>query len=623
MCGIAGILLNPGQVVNEPQLKAMGMTLHHRGPDNFSTYIYRNYGFSHNRLSILDLSDAGNQPFRNDRYILVYNGEIYNYKELRKELVNKGITFHSTSDTAVLFEYLIFFGVPRTLEMIRGMFAFSFCDLQEQVMYLCRDRLGIKPLVWTYNKGSLFWASEVKALAAIIEIVPDPVKTLFAATSSGDHSNEYTVFRNVQQVSPGTYLVCRPGQYPQVVRYYDITQDIDQAYYNELNNMPVLKIKELFQKIFQHSVKRMLMSDAPMGVFVSGGIDSSLIALLACKEKQDLSLFTTNVVGKHSEYADAKLLSEVLRQPLHSATFHPEMMLTDWVNTTYYYECPIVTHTNAIPFSIVARLANERGVKAVLTGEGADELFLGYPKLLAQKYKKLITMPIRLLQSMYNIIPGLREYLFPKNGQPINDFLDLLVQGFERQRFREQGYKSYSFMTPDEMPYYYLTVQMLKEGLVALLHRNDRMGMMASIESRFPYLDEEMVRFAVNLPLKWKIKHSLHFHDVKHPFLLDKALVRMIASMYLPDTLTFKKKNGFPMYGHKNIYVRSGFFRNGYIAQLVGLSTQAEQYMLATQSPYYIAKLVSIEIFGRLFAFHQRPEEITDYILAGVTINLN
>ena len=199
MCGIAGFILNHSAPADD-RLISMGHTLAHRGPDHFSFLIRDNAGFSHNRLSIIDVSEAGNQPFYNDRYVLCYNGEIYNYLELKQELVRDGVIFQSQSDTEVLFHYLINRGVKETLRSIKGMFAFTFYDIGEKTVYLCRDRLGIKPLNWILRSDGLYWASEVKAMASIIPISPDPIKTLISMAGAGEMSD--------QDISPVTWI-CR------------------------------------------------------------------------------------------------------------------------------------------------------------------------------------------------------------------------------------------------------------------------------------------------------------------------------------------------------------------------------------------------------------------------------
>ncbi|PYJ81868.1 MAG: asparagine synthase (glutamine-hydrolyzing), partial [Verrucomicrobia bacterium] len=382
MCGIAGVLLKSGCEVDQLSLLKMAEILRHRGPDYSQTVKRKHFGCVHTRLSIVDLSPAGNQPFVNDRYVLVYNGEIYNHLALREKLRVQPHEFRGTSDTATLFSSLTHFGVERTLELIRGMFAFAFYDCVEETLYLCRDRFGIKPLVWKGGANGLYWASEAKALGPVTTLEPDPVKALHSLAGIADHSAEYTAFKDVWQVPPGNYLVCKMGHEPVLREYYSLASQVSQAEYNELDRTSTRKVCETFLWLFRRSVKSMLMSDAPMGAFVSGGVDSSLVAAAVGNGFTDFQLFTANVVGRFSEYQDARLLADHIGRELHQSRFEPQQMIEDWAHCTYHYEAPIVTHTNSIPFASVARVARQRGVKAVLTGEGSDELFYGYPHLL-------------------------------------------------------------------------------------------------------------------------------------------------------------------------------------------------------------------------------------------------
>ena len=609
------------QVTSE-RLERMGRALSHRGPDNFSTVVVGNVGVAHNRLSILDLSAAGNQPFTDGRYVLAYNGEIYNYRELGADLKQKGHTFTGTSDTEVLFHYLRHYGVSDTLRAIRGMFAFSYYDRETGSLYLCRDRYGIKPLFWTYNSQGLFWGSEVKAIAAAIEIKPDPIRTLVAISGSGDQSNDYTVFKNVHHVPPGSYLTCLRDSEPTIQRYYSPLQDIDEAYYRELDGMSDAEILRTFGELMRKSVGRMLMSDVPVGVFASGGIDSSLIAAIAHSHNANISLFTSNVVGQYSELNDSRLLADTLRLPLFVSEFQPQSMLEDLALVTYHYECPLVKFTNSIPMARVAELARKQGVKPVLTGEGSDELFLGYPGILYQRYGRLLQLPVRMLDRIYEHIPLVKKYVQKTHSANINDFIAGLATGFERRLIAERGgYDAFQFLPEKAIPLHYKSVEMLTEHLVALLHRNDRVGMSHSIESRFPFLDEELVRFALNLPLRWKIRRVARIHNIKHPFWQDKAVVRVLAEELLPPKLCRKPKWGFVMYGFKYLRVDAEYFKGGYIADLLGLTGPVLEYMAETQDRYSVAKLVGVDVFGRIFDRGESLEDVTDRLLRYLKID--
>jgi asparagine synthase (glutamine-hydrolysing) len=243
--------------------------------------------------------------------------------------------------------------------------------------------------------------------------------------------------------------------------------------------------------------------------------------------------------------------------------------------------------------------------------------------LLTRRYESLASFPVKAIKSLYKISPKLHDFLFPENGLTPLSFIDKLVQGFEVDRLCRNAEEKLNFLNKKDRHEQYLTIKMTREHLVTLLHRNDRMGMMSSIEARFPFLDEEIVKFAINLPSKFKIGRSSRFHNYKHPFLIDKWIVRKTAEKYLPRELVRKKKNGFPMFGHKFVKIKKGFFENGWIADCLGLKNDVQEFFIKTQDPYFVAKLASVEIFGRIFAQGQSLENIKSHVLKHAEIVLN
>lgn len=618
MCGIAGIFGKKGNHVSIGSVEAMGKMMFHRGPDNFAVLGFgENLCLAHNRLSFLDLSTAANQPFTNENYALVYNGEIYNFREIRARLEKAyNIQFKTTSDTEVLFYSLIYDGIENCLRELRGMFAFAFYNKADDELLLARDRLGIKPLYYFQNNQLFYWSSEIKALAKTLNLKPNPMKTLFSVNGITENSNEQTLFDGIIPIKPGSYLKIKSADLkPQEFFYYKIIDDFEREYYQELEQKSAAGVVEEFDRLMTASVNSMLISDVPVGTFASGGLDSSLISAIANQNYPNLKLFTANILGKFSEYEDAKKLSQHLKAELFDYKFEPEMMLRDWAETTYFYECPIVIHTNAIPFSKVARLAAESNVKAVLTGEGADELFLGYPKLLTRRYNKIAAFPVNFVKSLYKFIPRLEEYLFPNQKDTTIEFAKHLAQGFETQYREAEIEQKVEFLEERKRREQLLTIQILGDHLVGLLHRNDRMGMMASIEARFPFLNEELVKFAINLPTKYKIGSSFSWHNYKHPFLIDKWIVRKTAEKYLPTDLTYKKKNGFPMVGHKFVRIKKDFFKDGWVAENLRLDNKRQEFIIKSQNPYFIAKLASVEIFGRIYVLNENLEKVKNHVL--------
>ena len=619
MCGISGFINYSNQTIELKHLEKMLSIQHHRGPDAQGIYYKGFVGFAHNRLSLLDLSNQGDQPYEDNEFVLVYNGEIYNYLELKKEL--PPFDYQSTSDTAVLFHAIKVWGIDKTLSKIHGMFAFSWYNKTTKELLLVRDRVGIKPLYYGIDNYKNYWfSSEVKAILAVNDFKPNAFKVLFSSLGSLEKSRYETAWDDIHHVKPGTYITINEKGITEKT-YYTLVSTIDEKEYRRLDSMKFLDVVAELDYLFDSSVKKMIASDAPMGAFVSGGIDSSLIALYGAKHQPDFKLFTANVVGKYSELGDAKLLARTLNKELFDYSFEKDMAVRDWTKATWHYESPIVVHFNAIPFSNVSQLAHQHNVKAVLTGEGADELFLGYPKLLTRKYDNFIKSPYDFLNFIYSKVPKLLPYMNKTGGS--QDILALFEQAsnnFTRQIIREGTINSYDFLPEKEKQEQYLTKQMLNEQIVSLLHRNDRMGMMHSIESRFPFLDEEIIAFAMNLPTKFKIRGTSKFYNYKHPFLLDKSIVRKLADTKLPKQLTRKKKSGFPSYALRNAIVKPDFFKNGYVSDIMQLDSKQIKYMSSNFNNYNTALLASVEIWCKLFIENESVDNVSAFINSYISI---
>jgi len=613
MCGLSGYLTQFGNKITKGHLDAMASTLTHRDPDATGYYTDSVAGLAHNRLSLIDLSSNGDQPFEDDRYVLVYNGEIYNLLELRSRLPAQ--PYRSSSDTEVLFVALREWGIEETLRQARGMFAFAWYDKVNHTVTLARDRIGIKPLFYgTDHQGTVWFASEIKALLAAGRFEVNPIRALFSAFGILEKSRYETAWHSIFQVKPGSYVRISASGLSEHV-YFQLTDMVKSQEYQRLDRLPRSEVVAEFDHLFSQAIERMLISDAPMGAYVSGGIDSSLIATYAVRHQKALKLFTANILGKYSEFADARELASHLQQPLFDYPFERNMALRDWARVTWHYESPLVVHFNAIPFSNVSALARQEKVKAVLTGEGSDELFLGYPSLLTRRYDGLLKSPFDLLQRLYSGVPGLRAYIRKDEGAlGLLSVLEQATQNFSRQMLRAEGIQAYDFLPAHRQQEQYLTAQMMQEGINSLLWRNDRMGMIHSVEARFPFLDEDIIAFAMNLPVRFKISRTLRFHNVKHPFLTDKWIVRKLAEGKLPASLVNKKKNGFPTYGLRHVSVRPEFFSGGVLAEWLGLSASQTHYLCDHYSRYHVALLASVEIWGQLFAAGNSTAQTSDRI---------
>ena len=609
MCGISGFL-NKNLPDNKQQILVKGLSelQAHRGPDFSGNWINSNANFFHQRLSLIDGNSRSNQPFCNDDYVLCFNGEIYNFLVLKQYL--PAVTFTTTSDTEVLFQYLIHFGIEKTLRDIKGMFAFSFYDVKKKELFLVRDRFGIKPLFFVNNSEVFAFASESRTLAKGLQLKPDSYKTMMSLNSTLEGSSTYTLFNEIVNVKPGTIVKITSNLEISEDYYYKLSDQVDANYHKDLAKKPKSEIVKEFDTLLSKSVDEMLVSDFPMGSFVSGGIDSSILTAMAKKSQPNIQLFTADIVGKHSEYSDSVALANHLDLQLHKTEFHPEDFLNHWITTTEYNAGPIVYFTNGIPISRVAHLARQNDVKAVICGEGSDELFLGYSKLMAARYRKALLLPQEILKKIYKIYPALNNYLFPSEASNLDSFNVRLANGYKSEMLYEKGAELFSFVSKKEQKYYLDSFEMMQKHLQALLYRNDRMGMISSIEVRFPFLHEDVVKFGLNLPLEYKTRWTTQLHNKKHPFITDKWIVREVAKKYLPQNLVAKKKNGLPIDGLNGVRFTKEFFKNGYVAQHLQLDDSALDYMLRNENPYFIGKLASVELFGLLYDFNESHQAI-------------
>lgn len=610
MCGISGFITkNLSDSKKQILIKGFGELQVHRGPD-FSGEWNKDpkVHFFHQRLSLIDGNSRSNQPYFNDDYVLCFNGEIYNFLALKKHLPT--VNFVTTSDTEVLFHYLIHHGIEKTLKDIQGMFAFSFYDVRKRELFLVRDRFGIKPLFYVNNSEVFAFASESRTLAKALQLKPDSYKTIMALNSTLEGSSSYSLFNDVIKVKAGAVIKIAENLEVSESFYYKLSDQVDAKYHQELAKKPKAEIVKEFDTLLSKSVQEMLVSDFPMGSFVSGGIDSSLLSAISKKYQPNIELFTADIVGKHSEYSDSLDLANHLGLNLKKTEFYPEDFLKYWLNATDHNAGPIVYFTNGVPISRVAHLARENNVKAVICGEGSDELFLGYSKLMAARYKKALLFPHEIVKKLYKIYPALHSYLFPATSGNLDAFNVRLANAYKSEMLYEKGASLFSFVPKNEQKYYLDSFEMMQKHLQALLYRNDRMGMISSIEVRFPFLHEEVVKFGLNLPLEYKTRWTKQLHNKKHPFITDKWIVREVAKNYLPQNLVTKKKNGLPIDGLNGVRFTKEFFKNGYVAQLLQLDDVALDYMLKNENPYFIGKLASVELFGLLYDFNESYQDI-------------
>ena len=501
MCGINGILHLNNKSVDENQLLKMRDVLEHRGPDDAGFFIDKNIGLGHRRLSIIDTSSAGHQPFHseNGRYILVFNGEIYNYASFYPELKNKGIKLKSGSDTEVLLKLYELYGLEM-LSRLNGMFAFAIWDKVEKKLVLVRDRMGVKPLYYSFYQNTLYFASEQKALfvAGIpIQISNHGLEEYFFNRFV---AGENTLYHNVNKILPGHHMTIDANGNTKIIKWWNLKEEIQ-------NHSPILNPKKWFEEIFFESVKLRMVSDVPVGILLSGGLDScSILSSLYHQEFKNIQTFNIGFSEeKHNESYLAKNITEEYNYQFNSIKVEGDFLYDKLIESTYFQDEPIM-HLNEPHLLAVSKLANSK-VKVLLSGEGADELMGGYVrykalknpsllKVIAQvgnfeyfnnnpRYDKLIRYSKIKEESDLILFNG--TSIYPND---INSFYGSKTKPLNEYRY--QILKDAQELYPNNLQRQALYFDQ-HTYMCSLLDRNDRCTMGASIECREPFLDPRLI----------------------------------------------------------------------------------------------------------------------------------
>ncbi len=566
MCGICGILDIRGNVHPGEELEAMSSVLRHRGPDDRGSFHSGSVAFGFRRLSIVDLS-GGHQPMCNeDRTVwIVFNGEIYNHAELRPGLERLGHRFASNSDTETIVHLYEEYG-DDCVSRLRGMFAFAIWDARRNRLFCARDRVGIKPFYYAVTDDRFAFASEIKALFELRDLKAQlNRRALPEFFTFGYLSAQETLYRNVYKLLPGHRLcieMAAENPQPQITRYWDLNNSPTKHPLDETQCI------SQFRELFTETVRSHLMSDVPLGVFLSGGLDSSAIATVMASLKKDrIQTFSVGYAeNQYSELPYARTVAKHIGADYNEVILGPEDFFTSLPQMIWHEDEPVVWPSSVALF-FVSRLASEK-VKVVLTGEGGDELFAGYlkyrvalwnlrggplyrafvPRLFRQAVRKALTSDLgpdwmlRKLRHSFLYYPESFEQIyfdnfyaaFPQQEQPLlfddmlNDELrDVNAYANSMQYFPASGLNGNALND--------LLYLDIKTYLVELLMKQDQMSMAASIESRVPFLDHKLVEFAASLPARYKLRFS------SGKYLLRKAMARD-----LPPAVLQRNKKGFP-----------------------------------------------------------------------------
>ncbi|MCB2097820.1 MAG: asparagine synthase (glutamine-hydrolyzing) [Parvularculaceae bacterium] len=615
MCGITGVFYaNDESVPDRSRIAESVRQLRHRGPDADSFVSGPGFALGHARLSLVDLDPRSNQPFADatGRYLLVYNGEVYNFRELRAELEMAGRVFRTQSDTEVVLELLIAEGPAAALPRLNGMFALGFYDRQTGELTLARDRFGMKPLFWaetTLPGGcGLAFASEIKALRPWMTLTPESgVLTAYLMKFGGPMQGK-TMFRGVKGLAPGEMLTFdRSGQTRQR-RFAPLTDFLDGSELDRLAGLTPDQAVDEFDERINAAVKSHLFADARVGAFCSGGVDSSLIVSLAARQDRGVALFHANVEGPWSEVEPARALARHLGCELNVVDVTEQDFVDMIPKVIRHYEQPFTYHPNCPPLMMVAQLARDKGVKGLLSGEGSDELFLGYPwlgrKSLTDAYEKIIGLGTKLVRS----IPGIGPILAPNRSANFSEVMGILTNREMADDFEqvEAGLRDHRQTHGDAT--YGWSLDYMHHHLRTLLHRNDTMGMAASIEARFPFLDLGVAKFGVNLPGRFKLRRSPFVFEKAHPFVRDKWVVRSVADRYMPRDLSQRIKIGFWTTTFQRMEASPAFYATSRLGDYLGLGASQLKSTVENADHDLRLRLLHCDVWTRVMIEGEDPE---------------
>ena len=566
MCGIAGIVgarrLAPGDA---DRARRMTGVLEHRGPDEEGFHLDDQAALGHRRLSIIDLA-TGQQPLCNEaRSIwIVYNGEVYNHADLRSELESRH-RYRTRSDTETIVHAYEEWG-DRAVDRLRGMFAFAIWDSRRCRLLLARDRLGIKPLYWALQGDRLVFASEIKAILESGLIPAEPNEERISEILATRYlSDSETLFRGIHRLPPGHQLFFENGRV-RVVQYWDLPLDPPANAGEETSGRGAARTVARFRDLLEESVRLRMMSEVPLGVFLSGGIDSSVIAALTARQlSRPLETFSVAFADRaFNELQYSRQVADAIGANRHEVVIDEHDFFGALPRLVWHEDEPIA-HPSSVPLYFVSRLAREH-VTVVLTGEGSDELLAGYGKYpralwnwrLGGAYTRVIPPAIRAVVAG-RIVPGLpasaaryakRSFLAVPHTPEAAFFDNFAALPLAAQR-RLLSPRMAALATPEaaygpslrvfeaarRLPLLQRVLYTdIKTYLVELLMKQDQMSMATSIESRVPFLDHVLVEFAASLPARWKLSG-----------LTTKRILREAARGLLPREILERPKMGFPV----------------------------------------------------------------------------
>jgi len=561
MCGICGIFFTDrDRHVSRDALAAMNRRILHRGPDDEGYFVEENVGLAMRRLSIIDVK-TGHQPLSNETcdVWIVYNGEIYNYAALRADLEAKGYRYRTRSDTETIIHLYEQYGRD-CVKHLRGMFAFAIWDRRKQTLFAARDRLGIKPFYYRWEGSTFLFGSEIKAILAFSNVTAQFNRGALAEyLAFGYLTGPQTMFAGIRKLMPGHTLELAERGEPSIEQYWDLSMETDDEPH------PREYYVNTYRELFEESVSSHLMSEVPLGVFLSGGLDSSAVAALTKKIRRDrIQTFSVGYSEEaFSELGYAREVAEHIQSEHHEVRLSREEFFASLPKLIWHEDEPLVW-PSSVALYFVARLAREH-VTVVLTGEGSDETLAGYTRyawtltnarmdrayrtVTPDTFRRLVRKMIKAGPLGASLRRRLEHTFLVRDGNSWPSFYydnffstfsaseqsDLLTPealtaggdayaGSMRAWERSQGDLLHRLLYSDINSY-----------LIELLMKQDQMSMAASVESRVPFLDHVLVEFAASIPAQCLI-HGM----------AGKLILKQSVAGLLPDAIVYRKKMGFP-----------------------------------------------------------------------------
>ncbi len=518
MCGIIGFNWKNSKLINK-QTKI----LIHRGPDDIGSFTDNNISLGHTRLSIIDLSKKGHQPMSAFGYVISFNGEIYNYKELKKDL--QEYKFKSKSDTEVILAAYDKWG-STCLNKFNGQFAFCIYNKNKKELFLARDRFGIKPLYFINKNKKIIFSSEIKALLDFLDKKEIDKEALSQFFNFRFTLGEKTLIKDILKFKPAYYMIydLKNKKIKKYSKYYWLKKQI-------IKNKPLKYYENKLEKTFEKSIKRRMVADVPVACFLSGGIDSSIITYLAKKHNKKLNTFSIGF-DTTNELPFAKIISNHLNTQHYEFKINKLNML-DYLEQMIYYMDEPIGDPGFLPIFILSRETSKYN-KVVLSGDGGDEVFCGYDRYKLYKYG-LSLRNLALFNSKNDILKRIKKMEGKNNYAAFFEVIRLFddeeleklkIKKFNGNKFWKEKYKN-SLINAQEFDINTLLPN-------DFFMKCDKMSSAFGLEQRVPFLDHELVEFAFSIPLKYKLK-----------LLNEKYILKQTFKNKLPKKIINRKKHGF------------------------------------------------------------------------------